>query len=66
MDLVINITEYFKPNIRAIDNISFTITQGEVFGFLGPNGAGKSTAIKVLTTLLKKTSGDVKIKGFDV
>ncbi len=49
-----------------MDNISFTVTQGEIFGFLGPNGAGKSTAIKVLTTLLKKTSGDIKIKGLDI
>ena len=61
-----NLVKLYDPDIRAVDNISFTVTQGEVFGFLGPNGAGKSTAIKVLTTLLKKTSGEVKIKGFDV
>ena len=61
-----NLVKLYDPDIRAVDNISFTVTQGEIFGFLGPNGAGKSTAIKVLTTLLKKTSGDVKIKGFDV
>ena len=61
-----NLVKLYEPDVRAVDNISFTVTQGEVFGFLGPNGAGKSTAIKVLTTLLKKTSGEVKIKGFDV
>ncbi len=61
-----NLVKLYDPDIRAVDDISFTVTQGEVFGFLGPNGAGKSTAIKVLTTLLKKTSGDIKIKGFDV
>jgi ABC-2 type transport system ATP-binding protein len=61
-----NLVKLYGPDIRAVDDISFTVKQGEVFGFLGPNGAGKSTAIKVLTTLLKKTSGDVKIKGFDV
>jgi len=64
--IVSNLIKLYDPDIRAVDDISFTVTQGEVFGFLGPNGAGKSTAIKVLTTLLKKTSGDVKIKGFDV
>jgi ABC-2 type transport system ATP-binding protein len=63
---VSNLVKLYDPDIRAVDDISFTVAQGEVFGFLGPNGAGKSTAIKVLTTLLKKTSGDVKIKGFDV
>ena len=61
-----NLVKLYDPDIRAVDNISFTVTQGEVFGFLGPNGAGKSTAIKILTTLLKKTSGEVTIKGFDV
>ncbi len=61
-----NLVKLYPPDIRAVDDISFTVAQGEVFGFLGPNGAGKSTAIKVLTTLLRKTSGDVKIKGFDI
>lgn len=61
-----NLVKLYDPDIRAVDNISFSVTQGEIFGFLGPNGAGKSTAIKVLTTLLKRTSGDVKIKGFDI
>ncbi len=61
-----NLVKLYDPDIRAVDNISFTVTQGEIFGFLGPNGAGKSTAIKILTTLLKRTSGDVKIKGFDI
>ena len=61
-----NLIKLYPPDIRAVDDISFTVAEGEVFGFLGPNGAGKSTAIKVLTTLLRKTSGDVKIKGFDI
>ncbi len=61
-----NLVKLYDPNIRAVDDISFTVTQGEIFGFLGPNGAGKSTAIKVLTTLLKRTSGEVTIKGLDI
>ena len=42
---------------KAVDNISFQIEEGEIFGFLGPNGAGKSTTMMILTTLLKPTSG---------
>jgi ABC-2 type transport system ATP-binding protein len=61
-----NLVKLYDPDIRAVDDISFTVAGGEIFGFLGPNGAGKSTAIKVLTTLLKKTSGEVAIKGFDI
>jgi ABC-2 type transport system ATP-binding protein len=52
--------------VVAIDGISFRVHQGEVFGFLGPNGAGKSTTIKILTTLLKKSSGNATIAGLDI
>ena len=51
---------------KAIDNISFQIEEGEIFGFLGPNGAGKSTTMMILTTLLKPTSGNASVQGFDV
>jgi ABC-2 type transport system ATP-binding protein len=61
-----NLVKVYEPNIRAVDDITFEVEKGEIFGFLGPNGAGKSTAIKVLTTLLRKTSGTVKVKGFDL
>jgi ABC-2 type transport system ATP-binding protein len=53
-------------NVKAIDGISFNVNYGEVFGFLGPNGAGKTTAIKIFTTLIPPTSGNVNILGFDV
>jgi ABC-2 type transport system ATP-binding protein len=49
-----------------VEGISFSVDEGEFFGFLGPNGAGKSTTIKVLTTLLKKTSGRVSVSGYDL
>jgi len=52
--------------IKAVDGISFSVEEGEIFAFLGPNGAGKSTTIKILTTLLKKTDGKVIVSGFDV
>ena len=51
---------------KAVDNISFEIEEGEIFGFLGPNGAGKSTTMMILTTLLKPTSGKASVQGFDV
>ena len=51
---------------KALDNISFQIEEGEIFGFLGPNGAGKSTTMMILTTLLKPTSGNASVQGLDV
>jgi len=51
--------------ILAVQNISFNVKKGEVFAFLGPNGAGKSTTIKMLTTLLKPTKGQITLNGFD-
>ncbi len=61
-----NLTKLFGEDIRAVDDISFVVKRGEIFGLLGPNGAGKSTTIKVLTTLLKKTSGEATIDGMDL
>ena len=51
---------------KAVDNISFKVEEGEIFGFLGPNGAGKSTTMMILTTLLKPTSGSALVGGYDV
>jgi ABC-2 type transport system ATP-binding protein len=48
---------------RAVDDVSFDVFQGDVFGFLGPNGAGKSTTIRTMLTLISATSGDIKIFG---
>jgi ABC-2 type transport system ATP-binding protein len=53
-------------DLTAVDNVSFTVKRGEVFAFLGPNGAGKSTTIKMLTTLLHPTSGEVYLDGHNV
>ena len=52
--------------ITAVNGVSFEISGGEIFGFLGPNGAGKTTTISVLCTLLRPTSGSVRVGGFDV
>ncbi|GEM_PF-55443 len=56
----------FEGGVRAVDDISLHVQAGEVFGFLGPNGAGKTTTIKILTTLLRPTSGTVTVAGHDV
>ncbi len=60
-----SLTKNFKKS-TAIDNISLNVEEGEIFGFLGPNGAGKSTTMMILTTLLKPTSGNASVYGFDV
>ena len=51
--------------VTAVDDVSFEVAAGEIFAFLGPNGAGKTTTIKMLTTLLKPTSGRIEIDGLD-
>jgi ABC-2 type transport system ATP-binding protein len=55
-----------KEKFIAVNNISFSVKKGEIFGFLGPNGAGKTTTIKMISTLLKPTSGKILINGIDV
>lgn len=52
--------------LRAVDNISFSVEAGEIFGFLGPNGAGKTTTIRMLTGQLRPTSGSARVAGCDV
>jgi len=59
-----NLTKRFG-NFDAVNSISFSVKEGEIFAFLGPNGAGKTTTIKILTTLLKPTSGKIKINNYD-
>jgi ABC-2 type transport system ATP-binding protein len=53
-------------DFTAVDAISFAVTEGDFFGFLGPNGAGKTTTMRILATLLRKSSGAVTVNGFDV
>ncbi|HDM25680.1 MAG TPA: ATP-binding cassette domain-containing protein [Thermoplasmatales archaeon] len=60
-----DLTKKFN-SLAAVDHVSFSVKEGEIFGFLGPNGAGKTTTIKMLTTLLNPTEGTAKVCGFDI
>jgi len=60
-----NVTKYYK-NFPAVQDVSFEIGRGEVFGFIGPNGAGKTTTIKMLSTLMLPSEGKLSVGGFDV
>ena len=65
---IIEVSELTKKfgDLLAVDNVSFEVKEGEVFGFLGPNGAGKTTTINMLCTLLTPTEGKASVNGFDV
>jgi len=60
------LTKVFNKNLTAVDHVSFSVRQGEIFGFLGPNGAGKTTTINMLITILKPTEGSASVLGFDI
>jgi len=55
-----------RGTVEAVDQVSFTVGKGEIFGLLGPNGAGKSTTLRLISTLLKPTSGSATINGFSI
>ena len=60
-----DLSKHFGP-FKAVDRISFVVKPGEIFGFLGANGAGKTTAMRMLSGLLRPTSGEARVLGFDV
>jgi ABC-2 type transport system ATP-binding protein len=60
------LTKHFAGGVRALDGVTFRVEAGEVFGYLGRNGAGKSTTVRILTTLLRATSGTARVLGHDV
>ncbi len=68
MDSIITVSKLTKKfgKFTAVDSISFDVPHGCIFAFLGPNGAGKTTTIKMLTTLLPATSGQMHLNGYDI
>lgn len=60
-----NITKRFNDKL-VLDNVSFNVRQGDIFGFIGPNGAGKSTLINIMAGILKPSSGDIKLGGYSI
>ncbi|MEM1708460.1 MAG: ATP-binding cassette domain-containing protein [Nitrososphaerota archaeon] len=60
------LTKVFNKGFVAVDHVSFSVEEGEIFGFLGPNGAGKTSTINMLTTVLKPTEGRASVLGYDV
>ena len=65
-NLVKTFTKRGQPPIRAVDDVTFSVGRGSIFGLLGPNGAGKTTTLRVLTTLLQPSEGRVSVEGCDV
>ena len=61
-----DLVKVYLGGTRAVSGIDFSVRHGDFFGFLGPNGAGKITTMKILSTLLRKTSGVVNVAGHDV
>ena len=64
--LVKTFEDYKKGPVAAVNGVSFECRPGEIFGLLGPNGAGKTTTLRILSTVLKPTSGQAVIAGYDV
>ena len=60
------ITKTYNGTVRAVDNLSLTVNDGEIVGFIGPNGAGKTTTLKMMTGILKPDNGTVLINEFDM
>src|SRR5665647_2407890 len=63
---ITSVNKSYNNKNKAVDNISLTIRDGEIFGFLGPNGAGKTTTIKMITGILSADSGKITINGIDI
>lgn len=60
-----NVSKYYGT-FRALDNVSFTIKEGEIFGYIGPNGAGKTTTMKILVDLISDFQGEISIGGHQI
>jgi ABC-2 type transport system ATP-binding protein len=61
-----NVSKSYNGNVKAVDNLSIKVPDGEIVGFLGPNGAGKTTTIKLITGILNPDAGIIKLNGLDI
>lgn len=61
-----NVTKVYSGKVKAVDNVSLTVNDGEIVGFIGPNGAGKTTTIKMMTGILSPDTGRVLLNGIDI
>jgi ABC-2 type transport system ATP-binding protein len=61
-----SLVKAYGPKVRAVDDLTFTVRRGSIFGLLGPNGAGKTTTLRILATLARPTAGRASVAGFDV
>jgi len=68
MEAIVRVTDLSKQfkNLKAVDHLSFTVNEGDVYGFLGQNGAGKSTSIRMMLTLIEPTEGEIEIFGMNL
>ena len=62
---ITSLTKKFKK-IKAVDNISFKVQQGDIYGFLGPNGAGKTTSIRMIMGIIKPDAGTITLNDYDI
>lgn len=63
---ITNVSKTYSGSVKAVDDLTMTVRDGEIFGFLGPNGAGKTTTLKIISGILNADSGNVKINGWDI
>ena len=63
---IIELSKEYNNGVKALQSINFNVKKGDFFALLGPNGAGKTTAIGIITSLVNKTSGQVKVFDFDI
>lgn len=61
-----NVTKTYNGTVRAVDNLTLTVNNGEIVGFIGPNGAGKTTTLKMMTGILKPDTGTIRINDYDI
>ena len=61
-----NVTKVYNGKVKAVDNISLTVEDGQIVGFIGPNGAGKTTTLKMITGILNSDTGSISLNGYDI